>query len=72
MVRDPTGEHKPSAFPNTDLEATPAAILGWFVSRRRVKATFQEVRAHLGVETQRQRSDLAILRTTRHCLGCSP
>ena len=39
-------------------------ILGWFVSRWRVETTFQEVRAHLGVETQRQWSDRAILRTT--------
>jgi hypothetical protein len=34
-----------------------------------VETTFQEVRAHLGVETQRQWSDLAILRTTRAMLG---
>ncbi len=31
--------------------------------------TFHEVRAHLGVETQRQWSDLAILRTTPALLG---
>lgn len=29
-----------------------------------MEVTFEEVRAHLGVETQRQWSDLAILRTT--------
>ncbi len=69
LVRDPTGEHEPSAFLSTDLDATPAAILGWFVSRWRVETTFQEVRAHLGVETQRQWSDLAILRTTPALLG---
>jgi hypothetical protein len=39
------------------------------VSRWRVETTFQEVRAHLGVETQRQWSDLAILRTTPALLG---
>ncbi|MGH7120294.1 MAG: hypothetical protein ACREFP_15120 [Acetobacteraceae bacterium] len=48
---------------------TPATILGWFVSRWRVETTFQEVRAHPGVETQRQWSDLAILRTTPALLG---
>ena len=69
LVRDPTGEHEPSAFLSTDLDATPAMILGWFVSRWRVETTFQEVRAHLGVETQRQWSDLAILRTTPALLG---
>jgi hypothetical protein len=69
LVRDPSGEHQPSAFLSTDLDATPAAILGWFVSRWRVETTFQEARAHLGVETQRQWSDLAILRTTPALLG---
>jgi hypothetical protein len=34
-----------------------------------VEVTFHEVRAHLGVETQRQWSDLAILRTTPALLG---
>ncbi len=34
-----------------------------------METTFQEVRAHLGVETQRQWSDLAILRTTPALLG---
>lgn len=69
LVRDPHGEHEPAAFLSTDLEATPAMILGWFVSRWRVETTFQEVRIHLGVETQRQWSDLAILRTTPALLG---
>ncbi len=69
LVRDPTGEHEPAAFLSTDLDAQPATILGWFVSRWRVETTFQEVRAHLGVETQRQWSGLAILRTTPALLG---
>jgi len=69
LVRDPSGEHEPSAFLSTDLDATPAMILGRLVSRWRVETTFQEVRAHLGVETQRQWSDLAILRTTPALLG---
>jgi hypothetical protein len=69
LVRDPSGEHEPAAFLSTDLDAQPATILGWFVSRWRVETTFQEVRAHLGVETQRQWSDLAILRTTPALLG---
>ncbi len=69
LVRDPTGEHEPAAFLSTDLKATPAMILGWFVSRWRVETTFQEVRTHLGMETQRQWSNLAILRTTPVLLG---
>jgi hypothetical protein len=69
LVRDPSGEHEPAAFLSTDLDAQPATILGWFVSRWRLETTFQDVRAHLGVETQRQWSDLAILRTTPALLG---
>ena len=53
-MRDPPSEHAPAAFLSTDLEATPAMILGWFVSRWRVATAFQKVRTHLGVETQRQ------------------
>ena len=37
--------------------------------RWQVEVTFQEVRTHLGVETQRQWSDLAIARTTPALLG---
>jgi len=64
IVRDPTGQLEPQAFLCTDLSAKPRDIIAWFVSRWNVEVTFQEVRAHLGVETQRQWSDNAILRTT--------
>ena len=64
LVRDPTGELDPQAFLATDLDAHPGDILAWFVSRWQVEVTFEETRAHLGVETQRQWSDKAILRTT--------
>ena len=69
LVRDPLGEHEPQAFLSTDLDVTAETILQWFVFRWRVETTFQEVRTHLGVETQRQWSDLAILRTTPVLLG---
>ena len=64
LVRDPQGKLEPQAFLSTDEEATPEQILLWFRQRWQVEVTFEEVRAHLGVETQRQWSDLAILRTT--------
>jgi DDE superfamily endonuclease len=64
LVRDPSGELDPQAFLATDLEAHPHNILAWFVSRWQVEVTFEDVRAHLGVETQRQWSDKAIQRTT--------
>jgi hypothetical protein len=69
LVRDPAGIRKPQAFLCTDLSAAPAAILGWYVHRWSVETTFQETRTHLGVETQRQWSDLAIARTTPALLG---
>src|ERR1700736_1914713 len=69
LVRDPKGELEPQAFLATDLNARPGDILAWFVSRWQVEVTFAEVRAHLGVETQRQWSDKAILRTTPALLG---
>ncbi|MCW2240364.1 IS701 family transposase [Azospirillum canadense] len=69
LVRDGEGEKPPQAFLSTDPAADPLAILGWFVQRWRVEVTLSEVRRHLGVETQRQWSDLAILRTTPALLG---
>jgi len=69
LVRDPAGIRKPQAFLCTDLHATPAVILGWFVHRWSMETTFQETRQHLGIETQRQWSDRAIARTTPALLG---
>ena len=62
--RDPSGEKEPQAFLCTDQQAAPVDILRWFVRRWRIETTFEEARRHLGMETQRQWSDLAILRTT--------
>ena len=69
LVRDPSGRRDAQAFLCTDLALEPSAILQRFVCRWRIETTFQEVREHLGVETQRQWSDLAILRTTPALLG---
>jgi hypothetical protein len=64
LIRDPQGEFEPLALLCTNQSADAVHIVEWFVLRWNVEVTFQEVRAHLGVETQRQWSDLAILRTT--------
>ena len=69
IVRDPTGAFKPQGFLATNPIVTPEAMLGWFASRWQVEVTFEEVRVRLGVETQRQWSDLAIARTTPALLG---
>jgi hypothetical protein len=64
LVCDPEGKLRMEAFFCTDLQATPVQILRWVVMRWSVEVTFEEARAHLGFETQRQWSDHAIARTT--------
>jgi hypothetical protein len=69
VVRDPKGKFETRALLCTQLDQHPRQILQWFLWRWQVEVTFQEVRSHLGVETQRQWSDLAIARTTPVLLG---
>jgi hypothetical protein len=69
LVRDPQGQFKTQALLCIDFKADPQKILSWFVMRRQLEVTFQEVRRHFGFETQRQWSELAIRRTTPALLG---
>jgi hypothetical protein len=69
LIRDPKGEFRSQALLCTDSHVDAVQILKWFVMRWQLEVTFQEVRAHLGVETQRQWSDWAIARTTPALLG---
>ena len=69
LIRDPQEKFEPQALLCTNLAAEPARILSWFVLRWKMEVTFQEARRHLGVETQRQWSELAIRRTTPALLG---
>lgn len=69
LVRDPDGKLEPRAFLCTDSSLRPVRILSYFVRRWQMEVTFAEVRRHLGVETQRQWSRLAIERTTPVLLG---
>ncbi len=69
LVRDPAAKFAATAFLCTDPDADPLQILAWFILRWSLEVTFQEARAHLGVETQRQWSDLAIARTTPALFG---
>jgi hypothetical protein len=69
LIRDPAGKFDPQALLCTDLTAEAAQILTWFVLRWQMEVTQEEVRRHLGVETQRQWSELAIRRTTPALLG---
>lgn len=69
LIRDPLGEFRPQALVCTDIAVAPVQIIEWFVLRWQIEVTFQEVRAHLGVETQRQWSDQAIARTCPALFG---
>jgi len=69
LVRDPFGKLSPAAFFATELDTTPARILQWVIMRWSIEVTFQELRTHLGFETQRQWSDPAVARTTPALFG---
>jgi hypothetical protein len=69
MTRDSAGRMEPRAYFSTRPKDEAASIPGEIVKRRPIEVTFEEARAHLGVETQRQWSDLAIERETPCQLG---
>jgi hypothetical protein len=64
LIRDPQKEFNPQALLSTHPEHTPEQMLTWFVRRWTLEVTFEEARAHLGMETQRQWNERAIARTT--------
>jgi hypothetical protein len=64
LIRDPQERFKPPALMSTTLEHTCEQILAWFVRRWTMEVTWEEARAHLGMETQRQWNARAIARTT--------
>ena len=69
LLRDPEKRFDAQALLCTDPAQEVLTIVTWFVRRWQVEVTFAEVRANLGVETQRQWSDQAIARTTPCLLG---
>lgn len=69
LLRDPLEQLTPYALFCTDQYLDQETIIAWYVLRWNIEVTFQELRAHLGVETQRQWSSLAIARTTPCLFG---
>ena len=61
LVRDPAGKMEPQVFFCSDIDMDPAEVISNFAKRWEMEVTFQEVRTHLGVETQPmvQKSDRA-------------
>jgi hypothetical protein len=64
LIRDPQEQFKAQALLSTTPDHTAEQIVTWFVRRWTMEVTFEEARAHLGMETQRQWNDRAIARTT--------
>ena len=69
LIRDPQGEFQSQALLSTNLSHPPPQVVELFIRRWRVEVTFEEARAHLGIETQRQWSEAAIARTTPLLFG---
>ena len=51
LVKDPEEGFTSQAFLRTDLTLIPQQMLTFFIQRWQVETTFEEVRAHLGMET---------------------
>ena len=69
FVHDLEGTHRDEYFYTTDTGLNPEQIISWFTARWPIETTFQEVRAHLGFETPRQRVAKSVLRTAPCLLG---
>ncbi|HET8907485.1 MAG TPA: transposase [Ktedonobacterales bacterium] len=69
LTRDPAGKRPVKALFSTDQAQSAEEIVCDFMKRWSLETTFEESRAQLGVETQRQWSDLAIERTTPLLFG---
>ena len=69
LTRDPEGKREPKAYFSTDQAQSASQMVEDFVKRWSLEVTYEESRAQLGVETQRQWSDLAIERSTPCLLG---
>ena len=69
LTRDPLGKRPPKAIFSTDPAQPAEEIIKDFMKRWSLEVTFEEGRAHLGIETQRQWSDQAIERSTPLLFG---
>lgn len=69
LVRDPASQLPTKAHFSTGLEQSPLDIVSDCLKRWSIEVTFEESRAHLGIETQRQWNDQAIARTTPALFG---
>jgi hypothetical protein len=64
LTRDSNTKGEAAVLFSTDLNTLSTTIIQSFVQRWQIEVTFEEVRRHLGMETQRQWADKAIDRVT--------
>ncbi len=69
FVHDLTGTHRDEYFFSTDPAMTPAQIIEAFTGRWSIEVTFQEMRAYLGLESTRGRTETTVLRTAPSLFG---
>ena len=69
LIRDPAGNICAPSIAVDRLDLDPAQILTWFIQRWQLDTTFEEARAHLGLETSRQWHDRSVARTTPALFG---
>ncbi len=69
LIKPADGKGEAAALLSTNTALNPTQIINYFIRRWTMEVTFEEARLHLGVESQRQWSDLAIARTTPILFG---
>jgi DDE superfamily endonuclease len=69
FVHDLDGTHRDEYFFTTDPGLGPAAVIGHYTSRWNIETTFEELRAHLGLETTRGRCPNTVLRAAPCLFG---
>ena len=69
LVRCPEASFRSTALFCADPDVTTQQIVAWVVARWNLEVTFEEVRAYLGFETQRQWSTRALERTSPCLFG---
>jgi len=69
FTHDLQGTHRDDYFYTTDPTLSATQIISWFTGRWPIETTFQEMRAHLGFESTRQRVANSVLRTAPCLLG---
>jgi hypothetical protein len=69
FVRDRSGTHRDEYFYSTDCSLEPEEIVSLYTGRWNIETTFQELRAHLGLETTRGRCRNTVLRAAPCLFG---